>query len=372
MLFHSSVRKELARSFGAVLVVLVTVVMTMTLIRTLGQASRGNFNPTDVTQIMGYTVLAYMPTLLSMSLFIAVISTLSRMYRDSEMVIWFCSGKGPSSLVKPLMHFAWPIFFVVGLLALLVLPWSNQRIEDLKFQYEHRGDLNRIEPGQFQESANGERVFFVEKNTVGQSTGSNVFIAATERGKETVTSARSGRIEQLPEGQFLMLNNGQRLERVVGSTELKLSEFMVYGTRIGENAQGLASFIPVNTLPTLALINKPDLTRLGELSWRIGLLLAAINFVIIGIAVSNVNPRLNKSINLVFAMCTFVVYFNLLNLGQSWIASGKMPFLPFLVALHGGVCLMSVFWLAKGHNNWRLRQLLLRHKRPGVPTGNVR
>ena len=44
MLFHSSIRKELARSFGATLVVLVTVVMTMTLIRTLGEASRGTFN----------------------------------------------------------------------------------------------------------------------------------------------------------------------------------------------------------------------------------------------------------------------------------------------------------------------------------------
>src|SRR5450830_1758422 len=105
MLFHSSLRKELSRSFGATLVVLVTVVMTMTLIRTLGQASRGSFNPSDVTMVMGYTVLAYMPTLLTMSLFIAIISTLSRMYRESEMVIWFCSGKGLSALLTPLMQF---------------------------------------------------------------------------------------------------------------------------------------------------------------------------------------------------------------------------------------------------------------------------
>ncbi len=45
MLFHSSLRKELARSFGASLVVLVTIVMTMTLIRTLSQATRGAVNP---------------------------------------------------------------------------------------------------------------------------------------------------------------------------------------------------------------------------------------------------------------------------------------------------------------------------------------
>ena len=102
MLFHSSLRRELSRSFGATLIVLVTVVMTMILIRTLGQASRGSFNPSDVTLVMGYTVLAYLPTLLTMSLFIAIIASLSRMYRDSEMVIWLCSGKGLASLLRPL------------------------------------------------------------------------------------------------------------------------------------------------------------------------------------------------------------------------------------------------------------------------------
>ena len=41
MLFDSSLKQELNRSFGATLVVLVTVVMTMVLIRTLGLASNG-------------------------------------------------------------------------------------------------------------------------------------------------------------------------------------------------------------------------------------------------------------------------------------------------------------------------------------------
>ncbi|MDR3369664.1 LPS export ABC transporter permease LptF [Rhodoferax sp.] len=358
MLFHSSLRKELSRSFGATLVVLVTVVMTMTLIRTLGQASRGSFNPSDVTMVMGYTVLAYMPTLLTMSLFIAIISTLSRMYRESEMVIWFCSGKGLSALLAPLMQFAWPIFAVVAALALLVLPWSNQRIEDLKTQYEQRGDLDRVEPGQFQESGNGSRVFFVEKATEGQVSGSNVFIASTERGKETVTSARSGRIESLPQGQFLMLSNGQRLESVAGTTDLKISDFEVYGAQISADVSANGINTQVNTATTLALLQDLTPAHLGELSWRLGLLLAAVNFVVIGVAISSVNPRANKSLNLVFALFTFVVYDNLLNLGQSWISSGQLSFGVYIFLLHGSVFLLAVFWLAKGHNNWHWKNLL--------------
>lgn len=358
MLFHSSIRKELARSFGATLIVLATVVMTMTLIRTLGQASRGSFNPSDVMLVMGYTVLAYMPTILTMSLFISIIATLSRMYRDSEMVIWFTSGRGLSALLGPLFRFAWPVLLVVLALALLVLPWSNQRIENMKDQYEKRGDIERIEPGQFQESAGGKRVFFVEKDAAGKQSGSNVFIATTEHGKETITSARSGRIQSLGQDRFLMLSNGQRLESVIGKPDLKISEFEEYGTKVGVDVLGGNDYVPVNTRPTLELLKNLTLPNLAELSWRIGLILAAINFVIIGVAVSSVNPRVGRSANLVFSLFAFVMYYNMLNLGQSWIASGRFTFSGFLLALHGGAMVLGIFWLAKGHNNWHWRTFM--------------
>ncbi len=210
MLFHSSLRKELARSFGATLVVMVTVVMTMTLIRTLGEASRGNFNPSDVMIVMGYTVLSDMPTILSLSLFVAVLSVLTRMFRDSEMVIWFGSGRGLMALIKPLVRFSWPIWVIVFALAFFILPWAFGRIEDYRDKYEKRGDLARIEPGQFQESSNGDRVFFIEKNSTGALSGSNVFIATHDHGKETITSAQSGKIETIGSDRFLLLQNGQR------------------------------------------------------------------------------------------------------------------------------------------------------------------
>ncbi len=366
MLFHSSLRKELSRSFGATLVVLVTVVMTMTLIRTLGQASRGSFDPSDVTLVMGYTVLAYTPTLLGMSLFISIISTLSRMYRDSEMVIWFSSGKGLSALLPPLMRFSWPIFAAIAALALFVLPWTNQNIDDLRAQYNKRGDLERVEPGQFQESADGSRVFFIEKDTRGQQSGTNVFIATTENAKQTVTSARSGRIETLPQGRFLLLDSGQRLESFQDTNQLKVSEFEEYGAQITSNPFTGPDIAHINTLSTRSLLDAPTNAAMGELSWRLGLVLAAFNLVIIGVAISSVNPRVGKSINVVFALFAFIFYFNLLSLGQSWITGGKISFATYLLGLHGGVLTLAVFWLAKGHNNWHWRNLASRRPVHGL------
>jgi lipopolysaccharide export system permease protein len=355
MLFHSSIHKELARSFGATLVVLATVVMTMTLIRTVGEASRGAFNPTDVMIIMGYTVLAEMPTILSMSLFIAILAVLTRMYKDSEMVIWFGSGRGLTSLLAPLMRFAWPILAIILVLAFLVLPWAYGRIEDLRDRFEKRGDIARIEPGQFQESANGDRVFFIEKNSINQQTGSNVFIATNEPNKQTITSARSGRIEVIGQDKFLILENGQRLEQKTGKSEVTVTMFEQYGARVGADDTSARSYVPATSLNTLILLEQPTPQYLAELAWRIGLVLAAFNFVVIGLAVAGTNPRVGRVANLGFAFLIFVAYFNFLVLGKSWIESGRVQFAPFLLALHGGALCLGLLWLAKRNSNWTLR-----------------
>ena len=62
----------------------------------------------------------------------------------------------------------------------------------------------------------------------------------------------------------------------------------------------------------------------AELGWRLGLALAAINFVVLGLAVASVNPRAARSTSLVFALFAFIVYYNLMTLGQSWVGAGRL------------------------------------------------
>ena len=367
MLFHSTLRKELARSFGATLVVLVTIVMTMTLIRTLSQASRGSVNPQEVMMVMGYTVLGYLPPILTLCLFISIVGTLSRMYRDSEMVIWFGAGRGLSGFLRPLFGFAWPVLLVIAALALVIWPWANQQTQDLKDRYGSRGDLERVAPGQFQESASGTRVFFLDKDTPDNKSGKNIFISTVEKGKETVTSARSGRVVTEGDSQFLLLSNGQRLESTVGGRDLKISEFEELGNRVGATAFSSPDNAPAKTRSTFALLMDPSRINLGELAWRLGLALAALNFVVIAVTVSSVNPRAGRSGNLVFALFAFVVYFNLLNLGQTWVSAGRFSFAGFLVGLHGTALAVSVLWLSKQHNNWSFSPIRHMRRRECAP-----
>lgn len=330
--------------------------MTMTLIRTLDEASRGTFDPADVLIIMGYIVLSELPTILSGCLFIAVLSVLTRMFRDGEMVIWFGSGRGLASILKPLFRFAWPILVIILALAFFILPWAFGRIEDLHDKYEKRGDIARIEPGRFQESADGDRVFFIAKNISEWRVGNNVFIATREQDKETITSAQTGRIDLIGTDKFLILENGQRLERTRSKPDVAVSRFETYGARIGADGRSQRDSKPTNSMTTLELLQTPVTRHLAELSWRVGLILVAFNFLIIGLAAAGVNPRVGRASNLGVAFLAFIIYFNMLILGKNWIETEQVSFAVYLMALHGGTLAIGLIWVAKRHNNWNLRR----------------
>ncbi len=357
MLFGSSLKQELNRSFGATLVVLVTVVMTIVLIRTLGLASNGNVNPAEVSLVLGFTVLGYLPTIFTLSLFVAMVSTLSRLYRDSEMVIWLTSGQGLIQLLRPLWRFGWPLILIVAALILWVWPWSNQQVQDLRERYEKRGDLERVTPGQFQSSASGQRVFFIEKDQAGDLQGKNVFISITDADKTVIATARTGRIEVRDDERFLVLENGQRMERRHASQELTLPEFETYATRISRTLVD-PSQLSAKMLTLDDLLIQPNLENQAELVWRLGSILACFNFVLLALWIAQFNPRSGRSLQLMLALFSFLVYTNMINIGKTWVVNHKVTPLGFALALHGGVFVVAWVGVWIRHHQWSWRHWL--------------
>lgn len=358
MLFDSTLRRDLTRNFGATLVVILTIVITIMLIRTLGQAAMGRVSPQDVVFLLGYVALGHLSTMLALSLFVAVVSTLSRMYRDSEMTIWFTSGAGLTRVIRPVMQVATPVLVAIGALVFFVWPWQNRQSAELKERFERRSDLSRVAPGQFQSSSDGRQVFFIERDSADAGTGRNVFILSTAAPVESVTSARSGRIEVEADDRFLVLSRGQRNEENLQNGERSLARFDTYRALAGDRVYSAMSDPRPKARPTLELLRQPTAAFRAELVWRLGLVLGAANLVLIGIGLSASNPRRASNWNLLFALLTFVVYYNLVNLSQAWVASGRVGMGTALVVAHGGALLLAaaLLWWRENHHRdlpWR-------------------
>jgi lipopolysaccharide export system permease protein len=350
MLFDSTVRRELTRSFGAVLVIVLTIVLTSFLIRTVGQAASGSVAAQDVVLLLGYVTLAHLPTMMALSVFVAVVVALGRMYRDSEMAIWFTSGVGITRFVRPVLRTVWPVLLAVAVLTLVAWPWSNRNSIELRGRYQQRSDLSRVTPGVFQTSGDGRRVFFIERQRVDGVNARNVFILAQHEHGESVTSARMGRLENQGDARYLVLERGQRNDTDTRSGERTLSAFDSYRVLAGERAERATEAQPPKALRSIELIGQPTPRNQGELAWRIGLMLGAANLSLLAIGLAANDPRRARNWSLLFALLVFVVYYNLINLSQLWVAGGRLSLGAALLGLHGGALLVALALLwGRGH-----------------------
>jgi lipopolysaccharide export system permease protein len=355
MIFHRALLREFASLAGAVFMTLFAIALTTRLIRLLGQAAGGQI-PTDaVIAFLGFFALGTLPVLLSLTMFISVLLTLTRSWRDSEMVIWFGSGLPLTAWLKPVMLFALPQIAVIATLSLVISPWAAQMGTQYMTRLQARDDVSRVNPGVFGETGNKERVYFVESMSGDATTVQNVFVSSVQQQKSGVSMSRVGRTETAPNGdRFIVLEDGRRYEGAPGDEQYRVMEFGRYAARI-ETAESKEPQLSHKSMTTLQLLAERTPVNLGEVLWRVGIPVSAAILVLLAIPMSFVNPRAGRSVNLLFALFTYIVYSNLLSVSQARVAQGRMEFGIGLWLVHAAMIALLVFMFARRMQVIRMR-----------------
>ncbi len=347
MIFQRAALREFTQTAVAVFVALFAILLTTQLIRLLSDAAGGKLASEAVVALLGFNALNYLPVLLSLTLFVSVLLTLSRSYRDSEMVVWFASGLSLATWIRPVLLFAAPLVAAIAALSLFLSPWALSKASEFRQKMDRRDDVSMATPGTFKESNFADRVFFVEGVSGDEGRVRNVFISSVQHGRLGVMAAAQGHQETLPNGdRFLVLENGRRYEGTPGSTEYRVMEFERYAVRIEtKEAKGVEE-TPKNK-PLNDLLSQPTPANQGELVWRIGIPLAALNLSLMAIPLSFVNPRAGRTNNLLFAMLTYMIYSNLISICQAWVAQGRISFQAGLWAVHGVMLVLLVLMFSR-------------------------
>ena len=334
MIFQRAARREFSHSAAGVFVALFAIMLTTLLIRFLGEAAQGSIAPEAVLALLGFSAINYVPTLLSLSSFIAILLALSRSYRDSEMVVWFSSGLSLAAWIRPVLVFILPLVVAIAGLSLFVSPWALSKSAEYRGNLSTRKDTGQASPGVFQESSSGNRVVFVEAVADDASYVKNVFVSSVQSERLGVTMAATGRQEVAENGdRFLVLENGSRYEVQPGSPEFRILEYARYAVRLEtKEARGIER--TAKNTSTLELMKTNSPSYRAELLWRVGLPVSAIVLALLAIPLSFVNPRAGRSANMLLALFTYLVYNNLMTISQAWVASGRISFALGVTAVH--------------------------------------
>lgn len=324
MLYRRALTREMGLATGAVLTVLIAIALVVLFIRLLGDVARGELANEAVFAFLGFTLLHFLPVLMTIALFAGVLLPLSRMWRDSEMVIWFNAGLSLTQWLRPVLTFALPFVAVMLLLTLAINPWAQTKKNEYRQDLKSRSDSALVVPGLFAESSAGQRVYYVESLNPLTGIVRNVFMQSRLDGQLGLVVAREGSHTELEDGsRYLVFKDGRRYEGTPGQLDYRIVQFERYWMRLDTVAME-ARDAGIRHAPLTRLLAENSPAAHAELLWRFGVPFSALVLAAMAVPLSFVNTRARRSWGLLIALLVYFVYNNLLSLAQAWVGQGRL------------------------------------------------
>jgi len=325
MLYQNKLKNELFFNSLSTILILSGIVVAQRGVIVFRLASKGIIPNDSILTILVFSLLKYLPILLTLTLFLTILLTLSRWFRDSEMMIWFSSGLGLTSFIRPILFFSLPIILLIGFLSLYLSPWATQKSEEYKAGLKNRDELATISPGSFKESKSKDRVFYVEGFGDLGSKVKNVFVQSEQNGKLGIIVSNEGsRVSTNTDDEYIVLKKGKRYEVNHENNHFTEIKFSDYGFLVEKKLPPIIDVNQVEAMPTLLLLLTKGNREIAEFVWRVSLPISGIVLIILAIPLSFINPRSGRSVNIIIAIMIFAIYNNLMGVTQSYINLGKL------------------------------------------------
>ncbi len=302
--------REMLKSQLAILFILLLIFFCQKLVRILGAAVDGEIPTNLVLTLLGLGVPEMAQLILPLSLFLAILMTLGRLYTESEITVMHACGLGKNVLVKAAMV----LMLFTALLAAVNVgwlgPWSSRHQSEVMQNAKANPGAAALAAGQFQQSSDGQSVLFIE-NVKGNRFDS-VFLAQLRpkgNARPSVVVADHGHMNQRADGsQVVTLDNGTRFEGTAMLRDFRITDFKNYQAIVGHQTVTLDPN-DSEQASLLALWQSDKADFRSELHWRLTLIFSVLVMALMVVPLSVVNPRQGRVLSMLPAMLLYLVFF---------------------------------------------------------------
>lgn len=307
---------------------LVTVFTGYSLAVKLSQAAEGEVPLSIVARLIGLNSIIAMEVLLPTALYLSIIATLSRFYRDSEMVAMRASGFGEFRVIRSIVLLSVLVSVVVGVISLYARPWAYRQSYQIEAEARAEFDIRKIEPGRFIELQSSKYVLFARDIDRGKGRLKEVFLQSDKGDKLQVTYAREALLPPVRAGEqrnFVFHDGYSYLLDQLGSkdTTLKFREMIVPIPEVTEDVSYRRK-----AEPTASLATSQASKDIAEFQWRTSTPFATLVLALVAVPLSRSTPRQSRYYSFVVAILVYVGLFILTSAARNWVADGRIPSFP--------------------------------------------
>jgi lipopolysaccharide export system permease protein len=325
--------REVVHPLLAICTALVIIFITYSLSRLLVDADAGLLQPGEVARLTVLKSIISLDVLLPLSLFLAVMTGLGRLYTDSEIYAMRASGISEARLLRPLLRLTLVVAIVVALLSTWARPWAYAQSYAIKAAAEASAETGRIREARFYTFGERERTVFIERIAENGSDLDGIFVRTRKGDDLQVITASKGNFEYFAKPMFhrLQLTDARVFKKVQDGTDFSalFGKFTIWLPAEILRTPGYK----VKSSPTSSLRRSADPIDQAEFQWRLSTPVSTLLLALAAIPLSRSRPRQGRYAKMLLALGIYAIYFNLLDVSRSWVEQGSNGYIWWVPGL---------------------------------------
>ena len=314
--------QDLLKTLLSVLAVLVLIIVSRQFIRVLDEAIAGQVSNETLLSILGFKTIVAGSEFLPVALFMAVLMVLGRMYRDQEMAAVSSAGGGSGTIYWAVFLLVFPVTVLSAVLSFYVAPWAETSVAKLMQHDEESSDIRGIAAGKFSEYSQGDLVFYVE--SIGADKKMHqVFVQHRQHGNAAIINADTAQLKDLPDGRYLVFEQGERVQGEPGTLNYVIEQFAEYAVRI--DTKVTEAMINMHAMAVDLLWPSHAKNYIAEFQRRFSIPSGALLLCFIDVPLAQVAPRSGVYGNMLAGFLIYFSYGNLARISQGWVMNGTIP-----------------------------------------------
>ena len=324
MILARYLTREMLTTFVAVLATLMLVVVASRFANYLAAAAAGEVARSYILELVGLKCVDALTPLLPASVFAALVLALGRLERDQEIVAMSAAGMSRAALARTVLAVGIGFAAVAGGLSLAAAPLVSERYESLKATARDSADFTRIVAQRFTRFGRSGPVFYVERITGDGHTMEEVFMHSSAGASDEVILAPRARYLSVPEGRFVVLEDGRRYVGAPGAGKWTITRFARYSVRL-QDPKYASVGDRATTMTTARLWSAPaaDRSAAAELQWRLSQ--PILTLVLAGAAFALSIASRGRFDRLLTGALFYLLYLGLVISAAKGVGSGHLP-----------------------------------------------
>ena len=326
MILERYLQREILEKLIWIIGLLVLILTSHRFVDYLEDAAAGHLPGGLLLGVLGAKMLAVVPRLLPVAVFLAVILALTRLSGDREIIIMRVAGLGVGFMLWSVFKLSLAYAVLVAIMAFIISPWAENEVQLLRIRAQQESDVTGIAPGRFKEFSNGDRVVYVRELAADGQLMMGVFLQVREGDRiGLLTSDSAGfDFEERSGSRYIVFANGHRYIAPIGSQEYQITSYRRYAQLIVQGGSGnLAAGL--EGMPTLDLVHSDRPEYSGELQWRLAYVIASILLPLLAVIITRYSFGTNRYLALLVAILVYFIYSNLLSISRTLVIRELLP-----------------------------------------------